>query len=215
MSASSKTPDKPNKVKIASGFADFTQPTFDIKQAFDGKTNDQQGWAISPAMGTFHWATFKFETPIEQEGETVLTFKIHQFHNAAKHTLGRFRLSATTTQGNIPLGTPEQLAAILLTPKKSRNEQANSLLTEYLTKTDGEIQKAQTGITTAQAAVPPDANIVSLEKRKAELSKPTVDAPQLVQLREDAKQSAQQLKRIRLTAAEDLTWALINSPAFF
>ena len=214
MSASSKTPDKPNKVKIASGFADFTQPTFDIKQAFDGKTNDQKGWAISPAMGTFHWATFKFETPIEQEGETVLTFKIHQFHNAAKHTLGRFRLSATTTQGNIPLGTPEQLAAILLTPKKSRNEQANSLLTEYLTKTDGEIQKAQTGITTAQAAVPPDANIVSLEKRKAELSKPTVDAPQLVQLREDAKQSAQQLKRIRLTAAEDLTWALINSPAF-
>jgi hypothetical protein len=36
----------------------------------------------------------------------------------------------------------------------------------------------------------------------------------LIQLRNDAKQSAQQLERIRLTAAEDLTWALINSPAF-
>ncbi len=56
--------------------------------------------------------------------------------------------------------------------------------------------------------------LVSLEKRKAELSQPTPDDPMLVQLREDAKQSTKQLENIRLTAAEDLTWALINSPAF-
>lgn len=214
LSALSKTPEKSNKVKIASGRADFTQPSFNINQAFDGKTNDQQGWAISPAMGTFHWATFKFDKPLQTEGDAILTFKIHQFHNAAKHTLGRFRLSATTAVGDIPLGVAEPLAAMLLTPKERRDEPTVGFLNEYITKTDGDIRKAQQGVAAAGAAVPPDATLVALEKRKVELSQPTVDDPSLAQLRDDAKQSTQQLKRIRLTAAEDLTWALINSPAF-
>ncbi len=214
LSASSKTPEKSNKVKIASGRADFTQPGFNINQAFDGKTNDQKGWAISPAMGTFHWATFKFDKPLQTEGDAILTFKIHQFHNAAKHTLGRFRLSATTAVGDIPLGVAEPLAAMLLTPKDRRDEKTVGFLNEYITKTDGNIRKAQEGVVAAGAAVPPDAALVALEKRKVELSQPTVDDPQLIQLRDDAKQSTQQLERIRLTAAEDLTWALINSPAF-
>ncbi|MGI9468738.1 MAG: DUF1549 domain-containing protein [Rubripirellula sp.] len=214
LSALAKTPEKSNKVKIASGRADFTQPGFNINQAFDGKTNDQRGWAISPAMGTFHWATLKFDKPLQTEGDAILTFKIHQFHNAAKHTLGRFRLSATTAAGNIPLGVAEPLAAMLLTPKERRDEQTAGFLNEYITKTDGDIRKAQEGVTAAGAAVPPDATLVALEKRKVELSQPTVDDPQLVQIRDDAKQSTQQLERIRLTAAEDLTWALINSPAF-
>ena len=51
-------------------------------------------------------------------------------------------------------------------------------------------------------------------QRKQILSQPTKDDPQLVQLRDDVKQSEAQLAKIRLTAAEDLTWALINSPAF-
>jgi hypothetical protein len=214
LSALSKTPEKSNKLKIASGRADFTQPGFNINQAFDGKTNDQRGWAISPAMGTFHWATFKFDKPLQTEGDAILTFKIHQFHNAAKHTLGRFRLSATTAVGDIPLGAAEPLAAMLLTPKERRDEQTAGILNEYITKTDGDIRKAQESLAAAGAAVPPDATLVALEKRKVELSQPTGDDPQLVQLRDDVKQSSQQLERIRLTAAEDLTWALINSPAF-
>ena len=103
---------------------------------------------------------------------------------------------------------------MLLTPKEQRDEPTVGLLNEYITKTDGDIRKAQEAVAAAGAAVPPDAALVALEKRKVELSQPTVDDPPLVQLRDDAKQSTQQLERIRLTAAEDLTWALINSPAF-
>ena len=165
-------------------------------------------------MGTFHWATFKLEKPLQTDGDTILTFKLHQFHNAAKHTLGRFRISATTAVGDIPLGTAEPLAAMLLTAKERRDEETLTFLNDYIAKTDGAIRKAQEGLTAAGAAVPPDAALVALEKGKAELSKPTSVDPQLIQLRNDAKQSAQQLERIRLTAAEDLTWALINSPAF-
>ncbi len=62
--------------------------------------------------------------------------------------------------------------------------------------------------------MPPDAKLVALQKRQEQLSKPTPEDPQLVRLRDDVKQSTTQLANIRLTAAEDLTWALINSPAF-
>ena len=54
----------------------------------------------------------------------------------------------------------------------------------------------------------------SLEKRRDLLAKPTPDSAAIVRLRADAKYSAEQIKNLRLTAAEDLTWALINSPAF-
>ena len=38
--------------------------------------------------------------------------------------------------------------------------------------------------------------------------------PRLLQMRADAKVSAEQLKNIRLTGAQDLVWALVNNPAF-
>ena len=38
--------------------------------------------------------------------------------------------------------------------------------------------------------------------------------PRLVQLRHDVEMSIQQAATRRLTAAQDIAWALINSPAF-
>jgi hypothetical protein len=38
--------------------------------------------------------------------------------------------------------------------------------------------------------------------------------PALVQLRTDAEASKKQITNKRLTAVQDLTWALINNPAF-
>jgi len=41
------------------------------------------------------------------------------------------------------------------------------------------------------------------------------DDPALVRLRADVATSAKQLADRRLTAIQDLAWALVNSPAFF
>ena len=213
-STPSDKPDSVEKVKIGSGFADFTQSGFQIAQAFNGQTNSQQGWAISEAMGHDHWATFKLEKPIANVSGTSLTFKIHQFHNAADHRLGRFRISLTTSTGDIPLGQPETFASVLNIPKDQRSEIDQKKILDYLLITDGEVRKTKAALAQAKQAIPPDGKIVELEKRKQVLSQPTPDDPQLVQLREDVKQSELQLGKIRLTAAEDLTWALINSPAF-
>jgi hypothetical protein len=207
-------PKEQNKLTIASGVADFLQDGFDVKQTFNGQLRSQQGWAVAGATGVDHWATYQLKSPIENDGEILLTFKLHQFHNAAEHRLGRFRLSATTASGEIPLGQPETFAAILATPKSNRSEQAQKTLADYVAATDAEIRKANDALANAKKPVPPDAQLVSLEERKKQLSEPTPDDARLVQLREDVKQSTEQLQKVRLTAAEDLTWALINSPAF-
>ena len=66
----------------------------------------------------------------------------------------------------------------------------------------------------AKKAVPPDEKLTQLQTRQKSLEQETMDDPAIVQLRLDVEQSSMQLKNIRLTAAEDLTWALVNSPAF-
>ncbi len=96
MTAAPKADPKQAKpVKLEKAIADFSQNDFDISKAIDGSANDQgNGWAISPATGTTHWATFETAQPFGAAGGTVLTIKMsHLFQNV--WTLGRFRLSVT------------------------------------------------------------------------------------------------------------------------
>ena len=201
-------------VKIAAGRADFLQGGFSAEATFDGNQNDQGGWAVAGATGKIHWVTYQLDQPIDHDGGSLLTFRLHQFHNAAEHRLGRFRISATTSDGEIPLGQPEAFAAVLNQPKAARSEASQKLLSDYLAVTDPGVIKANEELAVARRPVPPDDQLTSLEQRKEMLSKPTPDDPKLIRLREDVAQSSQQASNIRLTAAEDLTWALINSPAF-
>ncbi|QDT09851.1 DUF1549 domain-containing protein [Stieleria marina] len=212
--ASADDPKKLAGVKIASAQADFMQQGFSIKQTFDGRTRDQKGWAVSGATGKTHWATFQFDKPIANENGGVVHVALHQFHNAADHRLGRFRISATTSQGEIPLSFSEEIAASLSTAKDQRSKADSDLLLGFVGGTDKAIVKAKADLAVANKPVPPDAVLVALQTRQKMLETPTPDDVQLVQLRTDAKQSTQQVANIRLTAAEDLTWALINSPAF-
>jgi hypothetical protein len=199
---------------IQSAAADFSQANFAIEQTFDGTSNDQRGWAVSPAGGVVHWATFRAAQPIDHADGTLLTFKLHQFHNAAEHRLGHFRLSATTSAGDIPLGLPETLAAATAVPAERRSDADRQLLDGYFAKIDQKLQEAIAAVNTAKRPLPEDPRITAVKKRIASLQKETPIDAKLVQLRADAEQSVQQLQHQRLTAAEDLTWALINSPAF-
>jgi hypothetical protein len=62
--------------------------------------------------------------------------------------------------------------------------------------------------------LPEDEQVVILRKRIERLSQPLPDDSRLLRMRADAKESESQLSNARLTAAQDLAWALINSPAF-
>jgi hypothetical protein len=67
----------------------------------------------------------------------------------------------------------------------------------------------------AAAPLPPDPKLVALNADLAAAEQAVADDPAIVRLRADHATSARQLADRRLTATQDLAWALINSPAFF
>ncbi|WP_255712430.1 DUF1549 domain-containing protein [Rhodopirellula halodulae] len=211
--AKAKSKDLP-KQKIARASADFLQNGFKIEQTFDGNAGNQNAWAVSGANGHQHWATFQFAEPIQAEDKTRLRFEIAQNHNAKEHQLGRFRISVTTAEGELPLGLPESFAAGAATPPEQRSEGVAKPLEAYVAATNDKIRSARDAVNQAKKPLPKDEQLVSLEKRRQRFETETPVDPALVELRANVERSKKQLANSRLTAAEDLVWALVNSPAF-
>lgn len=202
------------QIKFKRGVTDFNQSSFSAAALFDGKRDDQGGWAIHGAAGMEHWAVLETEAVVEVKQGDVLQWKVHQQHNAQDHRIGRFRMSASKVDGDLKLGLSESLAAVAAIPVDQRSSEILKEPVGYLSATSNELKMLREQLAKDSAALPEDEQIVSLKKRIEKLKLPIVDDAKLVRLREDATQSKSQLDQLRVTAAEDITWALINSPAF-
>lgn len=210
---------RPNELpiaKIESGQADFLQNGFKLEPVFDGNTGNQNAWAIAGAPGRDHWATFQFTKPIETstKSKTRLRFVISQNHNAANHLLGRFRISLTTHSGDIPLSTTESLGIAAAAPSKQRTETQTKLLADFVESNDIEVQSSKNALALAKKPVPADPKLSQLLAQQKRLDVITPIASELVTLRDNVQRSQTQKEKTRLTAAEDLVWALVNSSAF-
>lgn len=213
--ASAGNPNEVKRIKLQNGKADFSQSGFAADQAVDGNTGDQKGWAISPLGGMVHWATWETEQAVGTEASaTELTFTIHQKHNAADHSLAHFRISVTTDQGDIKLSLPEAFVAYSAMPESQRTAESLGALIRFLEKQDGEWTRLRAAVAEAKKPLPADERLVALERVVKEFETPTPIDAKLAELRKDFETSALQLENRRLTLAQDLTWALINSPAF-
>jgi hypothetical protein len=214
VSAAPKSDPKQSKpVTLQKPLADFAQNTFDVAKAIDGQVNGQQGWAVSPVFGQTHWATFETKEPVGGGGGTVLTIKLH--HRFGKGFMpGRFRLSVTPLPQPIGLGLPEEYREILALAPELRNEKQRNALLAHLRTTDSEWRKRTEAVAKSKNPLPEDPRLKSLRDQLAEAKKPVPIDPRLAQLRKDVEMSILQAAARRLTAAQDITWALINSPAF-
>jgi WD40 repeat protein len=219
LSMASKANAKDAKpVKFASATADFSQEGFDVGEAIDGKVrNTENGWAVSPATGIVHWATFETAQPIGGEGGSTLTFKLHhrfrQDRNAS-WTLGRFRLSVTRSPKPIGLSLPEDLRAILATASDVRSEPQRTALLAYFRGVDSELRNKLDAVNASKLPLPIDPKLKGLRDQLELVQRPIAVDPVLANLRRDLEMSVQQAVRRRLTAAQDIAWALINSPSF-
>lgn len=201
--------------KIVAGATDTIADGLQIEQTFNGiaEQGRLEGWRIGTATGRPHWATFAFEKPIGDTNGTVLRFSL-QHRYEAPHEIGRFRLWVTTSPTPTAEGLPTGLADVLKVPVLRRNPAEQDRLVQHLRSQDPEFLKADFDLVGARIAIPEDARLKALEQELARASRPIPTDPALVQLRQDATVSARQLTRKRLTAAQDITWALINTPAF-
>jgi WD40 repeat protein len=207
-------PTEMRKVKLAKGLTDFDQAGFSAAAVIDNNLQDQGGWAVYQAEGVEHWAVFALAEPLKLQPGEVLQWKLHQFHDAAEHRIGRFRLSVSNHAGELTLGLSESLAAIANVPKEARNDLVIKDALPYFRKTDRDLIARSVEFAKESQPIAEDELVTVIKKRIERLSVPLLDDARLVRLRNDVKESGVQRQQGRLTAAEDITWALINSPAF-
>ncbi|HWB00017.1 MAG TPA: hypothetical protein VG713_16065, partial [Pirellulales bacterium] len=194
--------------------ADFTQENFSIAQAIDRNPVPQQGWAVGRGTGVSHWAVFEVKEPIGFEGGTKLTFKLQHNFKQENHVLGRFRISVAVAKPPLALGLSDDLLAAYRVPAASRTDAQKDQLAKYYRTIDADLRAKETAVAESRRPLPIDPHLKELRENLELVSRPVPLDGRLVQLREDVKMSTEQMKNRRLTAAQDVAWALINSPAF-
>jgi hypothetical protein len=206
-------PKETQKLTLQKAVADFTQQNFNVALALNGDPNSRNGWAVSPSFGVTHWATFETKEPIRHDGGTVLTFTLQQNFGQG-FLIGRFRISVTTAKQPIGLGLSEELQALVALPPEKRTEAQKAALMKHYRESDTELQKRVKDVAESKKPLPIDPKLKELRDNLAEVSKPVPVDPLLAQLRQDVETSKKQLANQRLAGAQDIAWALINSPAF-
>ncbi len=208
-------PEMKQKVALQGAKADFSQGTYDVATAIDGQTpNASNGWAIHPELGKNHTATFECVTPIAIEGPVVIQFTMDQRYQDKTHTLGKFRWSATNVPPPHLLGIPANITEIVKVPADQRNDAQKKTLLDFFRGEDAELKKLQAAQVAAKMPRPMDAMLAGLKGKLDEAKQPLPIDPKFARLQRAVQLSEQQLKEARLTAAQDLAWALINTSAF-
>jgi hypothetical protein len=126
-----KVDEKP--VALTRATATHSQKSYTIDRAIDG--NAGTGWAILPQVGSPNTAIFSVASPIGNG--TKQAIKIAMVHNyGTAHTIGHFRVSATTSKS--PHGTAgvrENIAAVLAIDSTTRNKAQLDLVRKHFRAT--------------------------------------------------------------------------------
>lgn len=120
-------------VKLSQATASYEQKSFPAKEAIDGKKDGKEnGWAVQGGTGRESMLYVEFAEPLK--AETAAVVQLRQVYGD-NHTLGKFRLAATSAPG--PIVAPskampnEVLAALKLEPAKRTPEQTKRLADHY------------------------------------------------------------------------------------
>jgi hypothetical protein len=120
-------------VAIKQAAATFEQQGFPAAGAIDGKTEQFNGWAVLPEVGKDQAIVFEFATPLAGDApEKEFTVEMQQTFSA-NHTIGKFRLSATSaplSAAGIGLLPPADIVEIIKTEPETRTSEQTAKLAE-------------------------------------------------------------------------------------
>jgi hypothetical protein len=202
------------EVEFADAIADHSQPKFEVKQAIDGKKGDgNNGWGIAPQPGVPHFAAFSLKKPLGDEKGMRLKFDLNM-PRTGKFNIARVRLWATTAAKPLNIGLPLAVAEALKTLAEVRSDKEKEAIAAYWKEADPALMKLNLTLGKNKLPLPIDPGVLERRDAQAKAELPIKLDPKLVQLRQDSTQSNTQFTNKRLTAAQDLAWALINSSSF-
>ena len=128
--------------------------------------------------------------------------------------LGKFRWSITDGKKPVNFGLPKNIDDLLAIAPDKRDDKQKAELLKHYRSVDGELKKLTKALADSKKPRAVDPKLKQLRGRLAKVSQPLPIDPKLKQLRADVELSKKQLTNPRLTVAQDIAWALINSPAF-
>jgi len=198
-------PGTAQPLKFTKATATTSQGGYDVKSAIDGNATADtgNGWGVAPAVDKPQTATFSCKMAPTTGG--LLTVRLHQVYADGQHAMARFRLGLTLE---------EKLLPILAVAAPQRTPDQQTTLTKFITEHDATLAQLTQDLAAARKPLPEFPKIATAKAALATAEIPVPIDPKLARLRSDVELSATQLKNQRLTATQDLTWALINTPAF-
>ena len=206
-------PDQWTPVTFKTAIANFEQSGFPIVNTINGKTGDKGGWALYGNTGQVNWGTYQIDKPVGFPKGTLVRFRLHQNWDN-QHQLGRFRISLSQCEGTLGAGLPEALLTQLDQPQDKLTEPIKKQLLAAYAKSDPHLKALQASLAEAKKPLAIDPEITRLRDKLTRVSRPVPADATLARLEQEFGQSTSQLANQRLTAAQDLAWALINSPSF-
>jgi len=214
--ATAGEPKKVTKVKLSDAASDHIQSGFNVKNAINGNVaRNDKGWAIGGQERRPHWARFQLEKPLtfDDKGATV-TLKIMCRYSAGDYALGKFRVFTTDSGAPLELGLPAPVASALQKPDAARAQPEKDAIATYFRDQDVDYLAKRFAWVKEKRPLPADVRMTQLKAALAAAERQVNEPGPLVQLRKDVEMSIAQAADRRLTGAQDLTWALINNPAF-
>jgi hypothetical protein len=201
--------------KFVGAVADFNQANFEVAKAIDGRRGDgNNGWAVSGGQGSPRFAAFTFEKALgNSEKGTRFRIEMNQ-PRPGGFSLAGFRIWVTTATAPAQVGYPQAVVDALRKAPSTRTDSDRATVAAYWAAYDPELSKRRLGLGLAQLPLPVDPGLIQKRDAVAKAELPVKLDATLLQLRADVLQSEAQVANKRLTGAQDLVWALINTPAF-
>jgi hypothetical protein len=162
----------PVSIELKNPTVDFAQVDWPAIKATDGDTGEKSGWAVAPQFGRPHMLVVEVARPNQVDADAKPTFTlVHSF--GSQHTLGRFRLSATSASPP-PRVLPSAISDIVVIAPADRTADQAAELARYYRSIAPELQ-------------PVRARVAQLEEQMKNLEKQISTTPILRELASDKR----------------------------